>query len=78
MFVIRERLNAHPVFLSSVVEGYYNLTQLISRAHVLIPGNLSVLSSGTVILLIIGHHQYSLYYFMIFRVYTCLLVWMRL
>jgi hypothetical protein len=29
---------------------YYDLTQPISRAHVLIPGNLSVLSSGTVIL----------------------------
>ena len=29
---------------------YYNLTQLISWVHVLIPGNLSVLSGGTVIL----------------------------
>ena len=29
---------------------HYNLTQLISQAHVLIPGNLGVLSSGTVIL----------------------------
>jgi hypothetical protein len=28
----------------------YNLTQLISRARVLIPGNLSVLSSDTIIL----------------------------
>jgi len=28
----------------------YNLIQFIGQAHILIPGNLSVLSSGTVIL----------------------------
>ena len=34
----------------SVVLPDYNPTQLISREHVLIPGNLSALSRGTVIL----------------------------
>ena len=34
----------------------FNLTQLSSRRHVLIPGNVSVLSRGTVILQIMGHY----------------------
>jgi hypothetical protein len=68
--------------LESVLSHYvcpkwYNPTHFISRAHVVIPGNLSVLSSGIVILWIIGHNILCI--ISRWSEFTlCLLVWMRL